>query len=127
MLDDRRDACRALKALSKKYRVEVGAQGMDALRFILEMDKQDCEIVGYALDTLCNIMSKEVFEEEGNIREPSTVIKLCLCFEFISIIVPTSISQKVDQGTPRQIHNELDLKSYTIMPSFSYILTRGVH
>lgn len=64
LLDDRRDACRALKALSKKYRVEVGAQGMDALRFVLEMDKQDCEIVGYALDTLCNIMSKEVFEEE---------------------------------------------------------------
>lgn len=66
LLDDRRDACRALKALSKKYRVQVGALGMDALRFILELDKQDCEIVSYALDTLCNVMCPEVFEEEGN-------------------------------------------------------------
>lgn len=64
LLDDRRDACRALKALSKKYRVQVGALGMDALRFILELDKQDCEIVSYALDTLCNVMCPEVFEEE---------------------------------------------------------------
>lgn len=65
LLDDRRDACRALKALSRKYRVEVGAQGMDALRQVLEMDHNDCEIVGYVLDTLCNITSPEVFEEEG--------------------------------------------------------------
>ncbi|XP_046673998.1 general vesicular transport factor p115 [Homalodisca vitripennis] len=64
LLDDRRDACRALKALSRKYRVEVGAQGMDALRQVLEMDHNDCEIVGYVLDTLCNITSPEVFEEE---------------------------------------------------------------
>ncbi|XP_054266477.1 general vesicular transport factor p115 isoform X2 [Macrosteles quadrilineatus] len=64
LLDDRRDACRALKALSRKYRVEVGAQGMDALRQVLEMDHNDCEIVGYVLDTLCNITSPEIFEEE---------------------------------------------------------------
>lgn len=32
LLEDRRDACRALKALSRKYRVEVGAQGMDTLK-----------------------------------------------------------------------------------------------
>lgn len=31
LLEDRRDACRALKALSKKYRLEVGAQGMGPL------------------------------------------------------------------------------------------------
>lgn len=65
LLDDRRDACRALKALSRKYRVEVGAQGMDTLKQVLEMDRGDCEIVGYALDTLCNITAQEVFEEEG--------------------------------------------------------------
>ncbi|XP_066994700.2 general vesicular transport factor p115 isoform X2 [Anabrus simplex] len=64
LLDDRRDACRALKALSRKYRIEVGAQGMDALRQVLEMDRGDCEIVGYALDTLCNITATESFEEE---------------------------------------------------------------
>lgn len=64
LLDDRRDACRALKALSKKYRVEVGAQGMDAFRQILELDRTDCEIIGYCLDTLCNITASEIFEEE---------------------------------------------------------------
>lgn len=65
MLEDRRDACRALKALSRKYRLEVGAQGMDALRQILEADRADCEIIGYSLDTLCNITSAEKFEEEN--------------------------------------------------------------
>ncbi|XP_018325488.1 general vesicular transport factor p115 [Agrilus planipennis] len=64
LLEDRRDACRALKALSKKYRVEVGAHGMDALHQILETDRADCEIIGYALDTLCNITSPERFDEE---------------------------------------------------------------
>ncbi|KAK3922841.1 General vesicular transport factor p115 [Frankliniella fusca] len=64
LLDDRRDACRALKSLSKQYRVEVGAQAMDALCQVLEMDRADGEIVSYALDTLCNVMSSEVFEEE---------------------------------------------------------------
>lgn len=65
LLEDRRDACRALKALSRKYRLEVGAQGMDVLKQVLELDRSDCEIIGYCLDTLCNITSKEVFEEES--------------------------------------------------------------
>lgn len=64
LLEDRRDACRALKSLSRKFRVEVGAQGMQCLIQILEMDRSDCEIVSYALDTLCNITSQEQFDEE---------------------------------------------------------------
>lgn len=64
-MEDRRDACRALKSLSKKYRLEVGAQGMEALRQVLELDRSDCEIIGYCLDTLCNITSKDSFEEES--------------------------------------------------------------
>lgn len=64
LLSDRRDACRALKALSRTYRVEVGARGMDALRQVLEMDKTDCEIVGLALDTLCNVTNPKAFDEE---------------------------------------------------------------
>ena len=31
LLEDRRDACRGLKAMSKKFRVEVGAQAMNDL------------------------------------------------------------------------------------------------
>lgn len=65
LLEDRRDACRALKAMSKQYRLEVGAQGMDILRQVLELDRNDCEITGYCLDALCNITSKEVFEDEN--------------------------------------------------------------
>lgn len=57
LLDDRRDACRALKSLSRPYRVEVGAQGLDTLLTVLESDKQDNEIVSYVLDSLCSIIS----------------------------------------------------------------------
>lgn len=64
LLEDRRDACRALKSLSRKYRIEVGAQGMPCLVQILEMDRSDCEIIGYALETLCNVTSEEQFDEE---------------------------------------------------------------
>lgn len=64
LLEDRRDACRALRALSRKFRVEVGAQGMEALRQVLELDRADCETVGYCLDALCNITSPTPFEEE---------------------------------------------------------------
>ncbi|XP_052892527.1 general vesicular transport factor p115 [Anopheles moucheti] len=63
LLDDRRDACRALKALSKKYRIEVGI-GMNAMLQVLETDRTDCEIIGYCLDTLCHVTSPEQFEEE---------------------------------------------------------------
>ncbi|XP_004520199.1 general vesicular transport factor p115 [Ceratitis capitata] len=66
LLDDRRDACRALKALSKKYRIEVGAQGMPALIQILKHDGQDSEVISYALDALCNITAAEEFDEEAD-------------------------------------------------------------
>ncbi|RVE41865.1 hypothetical protein evm_013473 [Chilo suppressalis] len=64
LLEDRRDACRALKAMSRKYRVEVGAQGMSTLKQVLELDRADNETINYALDTLSNIMSPSQFEEE---------------------------------------------------------------
>ncbi|CAH2983907.1 unnamed protein product [Chilo suppressalis] len=64
LLEDRRDACRALKAMSRKYRVEVGAQGMNTLKQVLELDRADNETINYALDTLSNIMSPSQFEEE---------------------------------------------------------------
>uniref|UniRef100_A0A8C6Y284 General vesicular transport factor p115 n=1 Tax=Naja naja TaxID=35670 RepID=A0A8C6Y284_NAJNA len=64
LLDDRRDAVRALKSLSKKYRLEVGIQAMSHLIYVLQTDRSDSEIIGYALDTLCNIMSNDLEEEE---------------------------------------------------------------
>ncbi|XP_025207889.1 general vesicular transport factor p115 [Melanaphis sacchari] len=64
LLADRRDACRALKALSRKYRIEVGAKGMDALCQVLQQDRADAEIASYVLDTLRLIMHNEIYEEE---------------------------------------------------------------
>ncbi|XP_072480231.1 general vesicular transport factor p115 isoform X2 [Notamacropus eugenii] len=64
LLDDRRDAVRALRSLSKKYRLEVGIKAMEHLIHVLQTDRSDSEIIGYALDTLFNIMSNDVEEEE---------------------------------------------------------------
>uniref|UniRef100_A0A3Q3IBD1 General vesicular transport factor p115 n=1 Tax=Monopterus albus TaxID=43700 RepID=A0A3Q3IBD1_MONAL len=64
LLEDRRDAVRALKALSKKYRMEVGTQAMDHLVNILQTDRSDSEILGYALDTLYNIICNDEEEEQ---------------------------------------------------------------
>ncbi|XP_071600316.1 general vesicular transport factor p115 isoform X1 [Heliangelus exortis] len=64
LLDDRRDAVRALKALSKKYHLEVGVQAMEHLIHVLQTDRSDSEIIGYALDTLYNIISNDLEEEE---------------------------------------------------------------
>ncbi|KAI1883621.1 hypothetical protein AGOR_G00233460 [Albula goreensis] len=63
LLEDRRDAVRALKSLSKKYRLEVGTQAMGQLIHILQTDSSDSEIIGYALDTLYNVISND---EEGD-------------------------------------------------------------
>ncbi|XP_013923626.1 PREDICTED: general vesicular transport factor p115 isoform X1 [Thamnophis sirtalis] len=69
LLEDRRDAVRALKSLSKKYRLEVGIQAMSHLINVLQTDRSDSEIIGYALDTLCNIMSNDLEEEEQDDSE----------------------------------------------------------
>ncbi|XP_059156787.1 general vesicular transport factor p115-like [Physella acuta] len=64
LLDDRRDAVRALKALSKKFRLEVGTQAMDILLNVLQQDRNDTEIIGYALDTFYHVMSNEPTDED---------------------------------------------------------------
>ncbi|WAQ95724.1 USO1-like protein [Mya arenaria] len=66
LLDDRRDAVRAIKALSRKFRLEVGTQAMDTLLNVLEMDRSDSEITGYALDALCNVMSNEPMDDDDD-------------------------------------------------------------
>ncbi|EGV95411.1 General vesicular transport factor p115 [Cricetulus griseus] len=65
LLDDRRNAVRALKSLSKKYRLEVGIQAMEHLIHVLQTDRSDSEIIAYALDTLYNIISNDEEEEIG--------------------------------------------------------------
>nr|CAD7591691.1 unnamed protein product [Timema genevievae] len=92
LLDDRRDACRALKALSRKYRIEVGAQGMGALRHVLETDHADSEIVGYSLDTLCNITAPETFEEEEHPNLGPTLTGVSQQFTEIFIKQPDNVA-----------------------------------
>ncbi|XP_052865539.1 general vesicular transport factor p115 [Anopheles cruzii] len=88
LLDDRRDACRALKALSKKYRIEVGI-GMTALMQVLETDRSDCEIIGYCLDTLCHVTSPEQFEEEED--NPNVTANIGEQFTEIFIKTPDNV------------------------------------
>lgn len=91
MLEDRRDACRALKSLSKKYRVEVGAQGMDAFVHSLQTDSNDCELVGYVLDTLCNVTSPETFEDEDQPVVSGDLSKIGAQFTEIFIKQPENV------------------------------------
>ncbi|KAK6629587.1 hypothetical protein RUM43_003404 [Polyplax serrata] len=91
LLEDRRDACRALKSLSKKYRVEVGAQGMDAFVHSLQTDSNDCELVGYVLDTLCNVTSPETFEDEDQPVVSGDLSKIGAQFTEIFIKQPENV------------------------------------
>uniref|UniRef100_A0A673WQN8 General vesicular transport factor p115 n=1 Tax=Salmo trutta TaxID=8032 RepID=A0A673WQN8_SALTR len=75
LLEDRRDAVRALKSLSKKYRLEVGTQAMDHLVHILQTDRSDSEILGYALDTLYNIICNDEEEEQAGFRFKNISLK----------------------------------------------------
>ncbi|XP_069048639.1 general vesicular transport factor p115 isoform X5 [Lepisosteus oculatus] len=72
LLEDRRDAVRALKSLSKKYRLEVGTQAMGHLVNILQADRSDSEIIGYALETLYNMISNDEEEEPEESEEENS-------------------------------------------------------
>ncbi|XP_072038320.1 general vesicular transport factor p115-like isoform X2 [Amphiura filiformis] len=95
LLDDRRDAVRALKSLSKKFRVEVGTQALDILINVLQTDRSDCEIMGYALDTIFNIIAahlepEEVEEESPAEQEARMKQEVQLSEQFIDIFLKRS-------------------------------------
>ncbi|XP_030593140.1 general vesicular transport factor p115 isoform X2 [Archocentrus centrarchus] len=92
LLDDRRDAVRALKSLSKKYRMEVGTQAMDHLINILQTDRSDSEILGYALDTLYNIICND--EEEEQDESEDAVTPLPVSGKHKNVSVPDENAQK---------------------------------
>ena len=104
LLDDRRDACRALKSLSRKFRVEVGAQAMDALVNVLNTDAADTEITGYALETLCNITSKTPLEGKS--------YSLCLTLN-VQFLCKNSL---VDFTSLQALINKLCLNYTSIAP-----------
>ncbi|GAA6233793.1 general vesicular transport factor p115 isoform X3 [Lates japonicus] len=92
LLEDRRDAVRALKSLSKKYRMEVGTQAMDHLINILQTDRSDSEILGYALDTLYNIICND--EEEEQDESEDAVTPLPASGKHKNVSVPDENAQK---------------------------------
>ncbi|CAH8653228.1 unnamed protein product [Heterobilharzia americana] len=57
LIDDKRDALRTLKALSKKYRLEVGTQAMSIFVSVLKSDWEDSDSVCYALEGLYAVMN----------------------------------------------------------------------
>lgn len=59
LLEDRRDAVRAIKSLSRKFRREVGTKCTGILVDVLRNNRSDCEIVGYAVEALLNVMAGE--------------------------------------------------------------------
>ncbi|XP_056135944.1 general vesicular transport factor p115 isoform X2 [Lampris incognitus] len=94
LLEDRRDAVRALKSLSKKYRMEVGTQAMDHLVHILQTDRSDSEILGYALDTLYNIICNDDEEEQDAV----TPVPLSLKHKNVSMPDENAQKQADDLG-----------------------------
>lgn len=64
-LADRRDAARAIRALSKEYRVEVCAQAMDAILQSINNDKEDLDMVNYCLDTLNYILTGSIADQSA--------------------------------------------------------------
>ena len=58
-LEDRRDALRGIRALSKKYPREVGSLCLEMLIGAVQADRADPELVGYALESLWNVMDSQ--------------------------------------------------------------------
>ena len=121
LLEDKRDACRAIKALSKKYRLEVGAHGLDALIEVL-IAQPDLETSSFVLETLCNVTSSEVFEEEGvgaPVGEQFTEIFLKKAENVISVItLLDEYDFHVRLPAIRLLMNLLNNKSVSIVSSF---------
>ncbi|XP_035516101.1 general vesicular transport factor p115 isoform X1 [Morone saxatilis] len=98
LLEDRRDAVRALKSLSKKYRMEVGTQAMDHLINILQTDRSDSEILGYALDTLYNLICNDEEEEQDESEDAVTPIPVAGKHKNVSMPDENAQKQADDLG-----------------------------
>ena len=79
LIEDRRDAVRGIKALAKKYKAEVGSQCLATLVEVIRNDKMDVEIVGYALETLWNVLEMD----RANVREDETSMEAHFADEFL--------------------------------------------
>ncbi|CAB3986473.1 general vesicular transport factor p115-like, partial [Paramuricea clavata] len=88
LLEDRRDAVRALKSMSKKYKLDVGTKAMDILCNVLTNDRNDSEILGLALEALCNITSAETQGQQEEVsREGQVASDAELGVQFTEIFI----------------------------------------
>ncbi|CAM4770282.1 unnamed protein product [Rotaria magnacalcarata] len=73
--EDRRDAVRGLKGLSKKCKLEVGTQSMNLLANTLQGDRTDLDLIQLALETLANVVTYETGndDEQANLPQDITV------------------------------------------------------
>lgn len=80
-LEDRRDAVRAIKALAKKYKKEVGTLCTEVLLDVLRKDRMDSEIVGYSVEALWSVTeierlgSEEDRQSRPEIQFSDTVVR----------------------------------------------------
>lgn len=65
---------------------------MDALIHVLRTDANDCESVGYALDTLCNITSPDVLDDEEQPDFSHDLSRIGIQFTEIFIKQPSNVS-----------------------------------
>ena len=63
-LDDRRDALRAIKGMSRQYRREVGDLCLELIFEAIKNDRSDSETVGYAVESLLNVLSSDEGEQK---------------------------------------------------------------
>ena len=95
LIEDRRDALRAIKAMSRKFRQEVGEQCLEVLFDTIRENRTDGESVGYALEAILNVIALEEGEESTDelllgakfagvvTRNPENInLLLCLIEEF---------------------------------------------
>ncbi|CAH8512359.1 unnamed protein product [Dicrocoelium dendriticum] len=64
--EDRRDSLRTLKALSKKYRLEVGTKAMPLFIESLRNDREDTDSVCYSLESLYSVMNDDDDNEQDS-------------------------------------------------------------
>jgi len=93
LLEDRRDAVRALKALAKSFRTEVGSQALELLADVLRNDTGDDEILAYALECLYHLTVVEE-DDEGEHLIIQTEIASSFVAKFIE--APENVNAVLD-------------------------------
>jgi len=94
LLEDRRDAVRGLKSLSKKFRKIVGGQALGLIGKVLTESGAQDDMLTLTLDCLCNLMIVEELSEEEDEDE-----QLALAKSFVEkfILERTNVVSVIEQ------------------------------